>query len=119
MSQDRPHTRKCRCGTQEKSFKNDIGPFFIGECCKAKGYDTFGNKEGEAPIVAEAPKAAVDRSSTPSEELEKRKAEKAKLQEERAEEISKRKAERDARAKERAERNKKAAEGSGTDGSPV
>lgn len=113
MSQDRPHSRKCRCGTQTQNFKNDIGPFFIGECCKAKGYDELGNKEGEAPIVVEKAQTA-ETASTPSAELEKRKAEKAKLQEERSVEIAKRQEERAAKAKEKADRNKKAQEESGS-----
>tara|TARA_R110000868_G_C10973188_1_gene771586 strand:+ start:106778 stop:107173 length:396 start_codon:yes stop_codon:yes gene_type:complete len=38
---------KCRCGSSEKSFKIDIGEFFMNECCFKAGYDAQGNKEGE------------------------------------------------------------------------
>lgn len=119
MSQDRPHAIKCRCGAQTQNFKNNIGPFFIAECCKAKGYDALGNKPGdEAPAAPKQAETAVQ-ASTPSAELDKRKAEKEKLKAERAEEIAKRKAERDARAAEKAALNKKAQEESGSDENPA
>lgn len=36
----------CRCGDSKKRFKRDIGPFFINECCEAKGYDNMGELKG-------------------------------------------------------------------------
>ncbi len=33
---------KCRCGKSEKTFQNDVGPFFIAECCEEAGYDHMG-----------------------------------------------------------------------------
>ena len=36
--------KKCRCGASEKSFKIDIGPFFVAECCIEAGFDELGNK---------------------------------------------------------------------------
>lgn len=41
---------KCKCETQEKSFKINIGEFFIADCCTKAGYDNKGLKAGdEAP----------------------------------------------------------------------
>lgn len=34
---------KCRCGKSEKSFKRNIGPFFMNDCCVEAGYDERGN----------------------------------------------------------------------------
>ena len=56
--------KKCRCGTTEKNFKMDIGPFFINECCEKAGFDEKGlkaedcNKEEEAltPLLKEVQK---------------------------------------------------------------
>lgn len=42
---------KCRCGTGEQSFKFDIGPFYIDECCTAAGYDELGNKVADRPPI--------------------------------------------------------------------
>ena len=41
--------KKCRCGKSEKLFKNDIGAFFIAECCAVAGYDYLGNRKDEKP----------------------------------------------------------------------
>lgn len=35
--------KTCRCGQSSNMFKRDIGPFYIEECCEAKGYDFKGN----------------------------------------------------------------------------
>lgn len=32
----------CVCGDSEKSFKKNIGPFFVNTCCEKKGYDCRG-----------------------------------------------------------------------------
>lgn len=41
------HKIKCRCGASEKTFKFDIGPFFMNECCEKAGYDEKGElKDG-------------------------------------------------------------------------
>jgi len=37
--------KDCRCGSSTKNFKNDIGPFFIAECCEKAGYDIYGKTE--------------------------------------------------------------------------
>lgn len=34
--------KSCRCGDSKKRFKYDIGPFYVAECCEAKGYDALG-----------------------------------------------------------------------------
>ena len=39
--------RKCACGETEKSFKIDIGPFFVNECCEQAGYDVYGKTEAD------------------------------------------------------------------------
>jgi hypothetical protein len=39
--------KSCRCGASKKRFKMDIGPFYVGECCEAAGYDGLGNPKGE------------------------------------------------------------------------
>ncbi len=35
----------CACGISGKTFKKDIGPFFIAECCEKAGYDIYGKKK--------------------------------------------------------------------------
>lgn len=45
--------KKCRCGESEKNFKNDIGEFFIAECCIEAGYDYKGDMEGDEEISEE------------------------------------------------------------------
>lgn len=37
---------KCKCGKSEKSFKFNIGPFYVDECCEAA-------EKEEKPIVCE------------------------------------------------------------------
>lgn len=34
----------CACGATQKQFANDIGPFFVNECCTKAGYDELGKK---------------------------------------------------------------------------
>jgi hypothetical protein len=46
--------KSCVCGASKKNFKMDIGPFYVGECCKDAGYDDLGrltasSVEGQAP----------------------------------------------------------------------
>ena len=36
--------KPCACGSSQKDFKIDIGPFYVDECCLANGYDELGNK---------------------------------------------------------------------------
>jgi hypothetical protein len=36
--------KSCRCGKSKKSFKFDIGEFFIDDCCTEAGYDEQGNR---------------------------------------------------------------------------
>lgn len=45
--------KKCACGESEKSFKFDIGPFFIDECCKKAGYDCHGKRQEDYEREAE------------------------------------------------------------------
>lgn len=45
--------KQCRCGAIEKSFKIDIGPFFISECCEKAGYDEKGQLIGEDGEIVE------------------------------------------------------------------
>lgn len=117
MSQDRPYKIKCRCGQKEFNFKNNIGEFFISECCTIAGYDHLGLKKGEKPVAPAAPKAEP-KAMTPTEALDQRKAEKEALNMARASEIAKRKAERDARAQEKAANAKKLEQGPGSDETP-
>lgn len=44
---------KCACGDSEKNFKVEIGPFYVGECCEAKGYDHLGQKPQEPGMSTE------------------------------------------------------------------
>ena len=66
---------KCRCGEQNKNFKYDIGPFYIAECCEAKGYDAKGNLKGgapksQAPAKVEAPKVEEPKDEALEQEAE-------------------------------------------------
>ncbi len=50
--------KSCVCGASKKNFKMDIGPFYVGECCKDAGYDDLGrltasSVEGQAPETAD------------------------------------------------------------------
>ena len=44
---------KCKCGQSEKSFKFDIGEFFISECCEKAGYDNKGMRAEDYEAEAE------------------------------------------------------------------
>lgn len=44
----------CRCGKNKRSFKNDIGPFYIDDCCLEAGYDQLGNKVEEPKNQSES-----------------------------------------------------------------
>ena len=41
----------CRCGKNKQAFKNNIGDFYVDECCKEAGYDEFGNLSGTSTDV--------------------------------------------------------------------
>lgn len=56
--------KSCRCGASKKRFKMDIGPFYVGECCNAAGFDELGRPklmEGEKVEVSEAENAELDK----------------------------------------------------------
>lgn len=73
---------KCRCGKTEKSFKMNIGPFFINECCEEAGYDQYGKtkedyeKEAElADALAPLPEEVQEDVKEVMEEILEEKAE--------------------------------------------
>lgn len=49
---------KCRCGASEANFNNDIGEFYVTDCCEKAGY----NEKGE---LVNPPKEA--KPETPSQ----------------------------------------------------
>lgn len=67
--------RKCRCGKTEKSFKNDIGPFFMNTCCEAEGYDCRGKKPEDyekEKLEAESQPKEVEDPSKEQEDIKKK-----------------------------------------------
>lgn len=75
---------KCRCGKSEKSFKKEIGPFYIDECCEKAGFDEFGklpedyeqDEEGEGQ--SDEKSQDVDSSDEQGEEQSEEESEDAK-----------------------------------------
>jgi hypothetical protein len=84
--------KPCRCGSSKKSFKINIGPFFVGDCCLKSGFDEFGNpttmsetqsfeepkqpeptKTEEAPKTPQAPKKLKDMNVAALKEMAKSK----------------------------------------------
>lgn len=55
---------KCACGTSEKSFKKDIGPFYVDECCLKNGYDDLGRPTNQKPPTVPPPAAATSDTTT-------------------------------------------------------
>lgn len=51
------HKIDCRCGATNKTFRYDIGPFFVSECCAEAGFDDLGRNKAE---IAAKEKAEVD-----------------------------------------------------------
>lgn len=51
---------QCRCGKTQKSFKFNIGPFFINKCCKKEGYDNFGNLTTTESVDVDTSEQIVD-----------------------------------------------------------
>src|SRR5690606_23594254 len=47
--------KPCVCGKSKKNFKNDIGPFFVNECCTEAGYDEFGKLKKKELDIKDLP----------------------------------------------------------------
>lgn len=41
----------CRCGKSKKTFKHNIGPYYVDECCLAEGYDELGKKQSVTVVT--------------------------------------------------------------------
>lgn len=59
--------KSCRCGASKKRFKFDIGPFYIAECCEARGFDALGNSKSK--VVASST-ITVETEVKPGETME-------------------------------------------------
>jgi CRISPR/Cas system CSM-associated protein Csm5 (group 7 of RAMP superfamily) len=112
-------TIKCRCGKTENVFKNDIGPFYVDECCLESGYDELGNLKKkpippdliptEEDLLAasklkedtseepEDPDEDVEKQKKIDEAIAKKEKEKADKEAKKEEEKAKKKAEREAK----------------------
>ena len=61
----------CYCGKSKKTFFNNVGDNYIGECCEEAGYDHLGNppQKKEKKVQKEGP----TRRYTPSGKYSKKK----------------------------------------------
>lgn len=60
---------RCRCGVNVINFRNKIGDFYVGTCCRLAGFDDLGNRPTQ-----EASKEEVS-VETPKKEKKSKKAE--------------------------------------------
>lgn len=61
-------TKKCFCGERTKNFKVDIGPGYMDNCCKSKGYNVKGELEGKPQN--DEPEAVVEESKEAQEDMQ-------------------------------------------------